>query len=111
MPRLVDPWVEERTHVLSGRVLDRLDQVNRFYAPGAMAAEIEIHRTPPRFVAEQAPEHMEDDRSLFIQVAVEEVVGVFVDLGHDGTAVTLPVFTEVSFGVSPYLVHEFVVAE
>src|SRR5579872_6175669 len=87
MAFLVDPLIEKEIEVAAGRVLECTLQVLRNYVVTTMARAVEIQRFEKQLVADRAPQHMQHEAALLVEMSIEQLDRRAILVGDDGTPV------------------------
>ena len=108
VPAFVDVLIKQPVDVAPGRLGDRALEVGRRDVRAAVLAHVVMDRLRPAGVAEHRADHVEDERPLLVQMAVEEVDRFVIDVVDDRAAVAVAVFAHVDLRVAVQLVAELV---
>src|SRR5215469_5095257 len=101
MAFLVDPLVEKEIEIAARRVVECALQVLRDDILPAVPRAIEVQRLKKKIVADLAPEHVQDETALLVEMAIEQLDRRAIAVAHDGPAVAMRVFVEVAVAILP----------
>src|SRR5882757_709115 len=99
MPFLVHPLIEKPVEISPGGVFERALQILGDYVAAAMTRAIEIERLVEEVVAGDAPEHMQDQAALLIQMTIEQLDWGAIAIAHDWPAIVIGVLVEIAFAI------------
>src|SRR5690242_102673 len=97
MPSVKHPLIENTTQISAGRILDGLDQVQRFHILTSVSGQIQVHRVPKMLFSENVADQIQDQPTFLIKMSVKEINRLNVNIRYDGSAIAALVFFQVLF--------------
>src|SRR4029077_6125384 len=83
-------------------------QILRDHVAAAMARAIEVERLVEQIVAGDAPQNVQDEAPLLIQMTIEKLDRRAIAIAYDRPAITVGVFVEITFAILAPVPCEFV---
>src|ERR1700722_19769913 len=108
MAFLVHPLVEEKIEVATRRLLERALQVLRNDVGAAMPRAIEVQRFVKQIVAGDAPQHVQHQAALLVEMPIEQIDRIAITVTYDRAAVMIGVLVEIAFAILPDVPRELV---
>ena len=96
----VDPLLEELLEPSARDFFERAHQIACLDDRPGMLLQVRADRAPEHFVAERGAQHVQDEPTFLVEVAIEDVDRRFVILANDGPSVATVGLAEISFEIA-----------
>src|SRR4029077_14252957 len=86
-------------------------QILRDHIAAAMTRAIEVERLVEQIVAGDAPQHVQNEAALLIQMTIEKLDRRAIAIAYDRPTITVGVVVEIAFAILAHVPCEFVGTE